>query len=265
MNGFVVGSDGVAQDYDEWRVQDYDDPSQDETLSASEFAGIPTPLAWSVPEDYDEEEPRHRRWPYAVFAAAATALGSVISAAVILLPAPHDPTPPTPPTSIAPPTPVAETVPPTTTATVTVSAEPSTVTVSPPPPPVPPPPVVQSSGCDSYSLRQLRTQVRADDIVLTAGSQNMWVPQISSKRPGVFDDGKTWDCAAIWQEHQRLRDRYDAKLVWSGDWPRVYHSRDDYWVTVAPWLYPSAAGAQAWCDSHGRDADHCFPTLIPVG
>lgn len=107
----------------------------------------------------------------------------------------------------------------------------------------------------------LRGQADADRPVVTAWAMNRWVPQLSSKQPGSRDDGVIWTDDSIWDEHTTLRQKYDAKLLWSGDWPKTF-KRPDFWVTVAGMSYPDRASAQAWCDAHGRDADHCFPTLI---
>ncbi len=45
-----------------------------------------------------------------------------------------------------------------------------------------------------------------------------WVPQISSKRPGIVDDGVLWNNARTLKEFLDNREKYDAKLLWSGDW-----------------------------------------------
>ncbi|MCV7279916.1 hypothetical protein H7J88_09670 [Mycolicibacterium flavescens] len=108
------------------------------------------------------------------------------------------------------------------------------------------------------SLQQLRTQAALDTrIGLNAGS--LWVPQLSSKRPGTVDDGIVWDNDDIWQEHLRLRQQYGAILLWSGDWN---FDDDDLWVTVATEGFPSAEGARQWCRNHGRDTWHCFPAQL---
>jgi len=91
---------------------------------------------------------------------------------------------------------------------------------------------------------------------------DQWFPQLSSKQPGTVDDGIRWDYDSIWREHLRLRQQYGAVLLWSGDWPRTF-KKPDYWVTIA-WYYafPDADGAREWCQNHGRDSDHCYPTQI---
>jgi serine/threonine-protein kinase len=146
-------------------------------------------------------------------------------------------------TTQAPPPPVTVTAPPTV-----------TVTAPPPAPPVPQDP-------DPTSLQQLRAQANIDYPVTATQAKNLWVPQLSSKWPGLFADGTQWDYASIWQEHQRLRLQYGAKLLWSGDWPNTFKN-PDIWVTVAAFTFRYANGAREWCQNHGRDSDHCYPTQI---
>ena len=103
--------------------------------------------------------------------------------------------------------------------TVTAPAPPPvTVTAAAPPPqrvPLPvPTPQIPTSDCP----QRLVNQAAVDHMLTSAQAVGSWVPQLSSKRPGVAD-GMTWDCEAIWAEHMRLRSAYNAKLFWSGDWP----------------------------------------------
>lgn len=131
--------------------------------------------------------------------------------------------------------------------------------VTPTTPTAAPTPVIPEVNDPAPQL--LRRQADADRPVVTTWATNRWVPQLSSKHPGSRDDGVVWDDDSIWDEHTTLRQKYDAKLLWSGDWPKTFRGHD-YWVTIAGVSYPDRASAQAWCDAHGRDADHCFPTLI---
>jgi serine/threonine-protein kinase len=118
------------------------------------------------------------------------------------------------------------------------------------------PPVPRNS--DSTSLR---AQANIDSPVVTTWAKNQWFPQLSSKQPGTVDDGIQWDYNSIWQEHLQLRQHYGAKLLWSGDWPRTF-KKPDYWVTIAWFAFPDAAGAWEWCKNHDRDSHHCYPTQI---
>lgn len=150
--------------------------------------------------------------------------------------------------------------------TVTAAPEPSSPTRTPTPTPTPTAalPPVQDTAVPaptvavSSSLQRLRTQATVDTRTgLNAGS--LWVPQLSSKRPGTVDDGIVWDHDDIWQEHLRLRQQYGAILLWSADWD---FDAEDLWVTVATNGFPTADGARQWCLNHGRDTWHCFPAQL---
>jgi serine/threonine kinase PknH len=88
-----------------------------------------------------------------------------------------------------------------------------------------------------------------------------WVPQLSSKRPGVVDNGVVWDDAMTLQEYLQLRQRYlDVRLLWSGDWSTF--SAPDFWVSVAGVTFADSPGALAWCRTQGFDRDHCVAKII---
>ncbi|MGV9799252.1 serine/threonine-protein kinase [Mycobacterium sp. NPDC003449] len=110
------------------------------------------------------------------------------------------------------------------------------------------------------SVQQLRQIVNADRPVLISEAEGRWVPQLSSKRPGVVDEGVAWDDTRTLQEHLRLRQQYGAKLLWSGDWSTF--DAPNFWVTIAPIAYDNAGGALAWCAAEGFDRDHCYAKLI---
>jgi hypothetical protein len=137
--------------------------------------------------------------------------------------------------------------------TVTVTTALPTVTVTTPPPAAPLP--------QNASLQKLRAQADIDYPVATAWAENLWVPQLSSKQPGTVDDGIRWDHHSIWQEHLRLRQQYGAKLLWSGDWPNTF-KKPDYWVSIAGFAFPDAAGAWAWCQNQRLDRDHCLAMQV---
>ncbi len=148
--------------------------------------------------------------------------------------------------------------------TVTAAPEPSSPTPPPTRMPTAAPPTVQNTAVPApavpvfSSLQRLRNQATLDFRAgLNAGS--LWVPQLSSKRPGTVDDGIVWDHDDIWVEHMRLRQQYGAILLWSADWN---FGADDLWVTVATTGFPTADGARQWCLNHGRDTWHCFPAQL---
>ena len=91
-------------------------------------------------------------------------------------------------------------------------------------------------------------------------AEDLWVPQLSSKRPGVVDEGLVWNNALTLQEHLRLRQQYGAKLLWSADWS-VFNG-PNWWVTIAPITFATSDGALQWCRSQGFDRDHCFAKLV---
>jgi serine/threonine-protein kinase len=110
-------------------------------------------------------------------------------------------------------------------------------------------------------VQQLRQIVNDDRSFVNTQLADRWVPQLSSKRPGVIDNGVVWDNSMTLQEHLQLRQRYpDVRLLWSGDWSTF--SAPDFWVTVAGITFAESAGALAWCRSQGFDRDHCAAKII---
>jgi serine/threonine-protein kinase len=219
-----------------------------------------TQAAWSMsdlPPVSPTQEARHWSGEAKVAAVAVTAslTALLVVIVVIMVKMMGDLTPPT-----TQPTTQTVTAEPPVTRTVTVEPTTQTQTVTVTPPPAAPPVAVPQTSCES-SLEQLRGQANIDGPVLSAQAEGRWMPQLSSKRPGTRDDGRVWDCNSIWQEHLRLRHQYEGRLLWSGDWRGTF-KQPDYWVTVAGMTYPTANGAQSWCDRYGLDSDHCFPTLI---
>src|SRR5690606_39844954 len=103
------------------------------------------------------------------------------------------------------------------TAPVTTSTKTVTATAPPPPPTRPAASVSVQPGPEAASLQRLRRLAAGDRAFVADRLADRWVPQLSSKRPGIVDKGVTWDNALTLQEHLLLRQRYDAVLVWSGD------------------------------------------------
>jgi serine/threonine protein kinase len=109
--------------------------------------------------------------------------------------------------------------------------------------------------------QQLRQIANSDRSAVSAQLADRWVPQLSSKRPGVVDNGVVWDNAMTLQEHQQLRQKYpNVRLLWSGDWSTF--SAPNFWVTVAGITFPNSAGALAWCKDKGFDRDHCIAKIV---
>lgn len=88
-----------------------------------------------------------------------------------------------------------------------------------------------------------------------------WVPQLSSKRPGLVADGITYDYQHIWANFQRLKSQYPtALLLWSGDY--VSFKSPNFYVTVV--AQPSADGPSAneWCDNAELAPDDCYAKFL---
>ena len=119
----------------------------------------------------------------------------------------------------------------------------------------------ENGSLDAAAYSALIDIVAADRPYIDANLLEVWQPQLSSKRPGLYYDGITWQANDIVREHMQLRQRYpDAKMVWSGDWP-VY-SITDWWITVSGIPFGSGEAANDWCASQGYDADHCFAKML---
>lgn len=107
----------------------------------------------------------------------------------------------------------------------------------------------------------LRAQADSDRAFILANLNNRWVAQLSSKRPGLYADGKTWDNQAILDEFLGLRLRFnDVRLLYSTEWS--VFSQPGWWVTVAALTFPGPDQANAWCSAQGFDGDHCFAKLV---
>lgn len=107
----------------------------------------------------------------------------------------------------------------------------------------------------------LRRQANSDRAFILANLNNRWVAQLSSKRPGLVADGKTWSNQDILDEFLALRLRFnDVRLLWSDEWP-VFNYRG-WWVTVAAATFAGPEAATAWCPQQGFDPDHCFGKFI---
>lgn len=113
---------------------------------------------------------------------------------------------------------------------------------------------------ETASAAKLREIADRDREYVARRLADIWVPQLSSKRPGVIDEGMVWDNALTLQEHLRLRERYGAKLLWSGEWSTF--DAPNFWVTVAPITFPNARAALSWCTQEGFDSLHCYAKLV---
>lgn len=98
---------------------------------------------------------------------------------------------------------------------------------------------------------------RAGDAPLAESMVGSWVPQLSAKNVGLVADGRTYDAAAIWADHQGLRAaRPSAFLVWSGDYTSF--RSPDYWVTLVAQPFATADQAIGWCTAQGFAPTQCL-------
>jgi hypothetical protein len=119
----------------------------------------------------------------------------------------------------------------------------------------------QFGDAESASFDALRALANADRPFVSSQLADRWVPQLSSKRPGLVADGITWHNAETLHEHLQLRLDYpEVRLLWSGDWSTF--SASDFWVTIAGVTFADAEGALGWCRSHNLDRDHCYAKLV---
>jgi hypothetical protein len=126
------------------------------------------------------------------------------------------------------------------------------VPIAPEPDPVP---------TDENSARQMLDDQLATDRGKVEALTEYWVPQLSSKRPGLVVNGTVFDYQAIWSDFAGLATRYPgAMLLWSGDYSSFKLA--DFWVTIAPQSFGTGELANAWCDSAGLDRDNCYAKRI---
>jgi serine/threonine protein kinase len=104
-------------------------------------------------------------------------------------------------------------------------------------------------------LQQLANDDRPNVITDT------WIPQLSSKRVGLFADGKVWHNAMILDQHMQMRQQYpNVRLLWSGDWS-TYTGRD-FWITVVGLPSSNPDDVLAWCTQQGYDRDNCIAKIV---
>lgn len=105
-------------------------------------------------------------------------------------------------------------------------------------------------------LNQLTRQILLDRAQVQSELAENWVPQLSSKRPGLVVDSVSLGYIQILDDHLVWRSTHNALLVRSGDWSSF--QAGDFYVTVAPVPFSTAAEANAWCDRQAIDSENCF-------
>lgn len=118
-----------------------------------------------------------------------------------------------------------------------------------------------SGSPDDAAMSALRDLATSDRSYVSQYLADRWVPQISSKQPGLVAEGITWTPSDILREYLANRQRYnDVRLIWSGDWTTF--SSPDWWVTIVGDPSSDSASAIGWCGSAGLDFDHCFAKIV---
>jgi serine/threonine-protein kinase len=228
-------------------------PSQTETQQAPSYpppTGSPPPYPgpFTGPTGVQYSPERSRAWvlPTVIAVAAALVLGAVgvVIGLLVNQQSEHAAAPATTNASPLPPT---------------YSAPESTTDEA--PTPSSPTPTSAPEDPEAASRQRLQQLAASDRPFVSEVLAERWVPQLSSKRPGVVDDGVVWDNARTLREHLRLRGRYPGvRLLWSGDWSTF--SDSDFWVTIVGITFPNSSGALAWCRAQGFDADHCAAKVV---
>ncbi|NMM83344.1 hypothetical protein B2J88_03055 [Rhodococcus sp. SRB_17] len=119
----------------------------------------------------------------------------------------------------------------------------------------------QTGDAESAAFDALRALATADSSSVSSELADRWVPQLSSKRPGLVAEGKTWNNSATLEEHLALRLKYpEVRLLWSGDWS--VFSAPDFWITITGVTFPDPDGALGWCVGNDLDRDHCYAKLV---
>lgn len=89
-----------------------------------------------------------------------------------------------------------------------------------------------------------------------------WVPQISSKKPGLQADGKTYDNRSTLEDFFNSKSTYDDALLLNSDEWSVFDAGGHWWVTVIDDGSSDAIFANSWCDARDIPKDSCFAKYL---
>lgn len=118
---------------------------------------------------------------------------------------------------------------------------------------------------DAIWLGLLREQANTDAATVSGPLNGTWVPQLSSKKPGLVLNGVTWDAADVWVHYLSFKATYpEAILLYSDDWS-VFDPGGHWWVIVVAEPFATAEEANAWCTAQGLSRDDCFAKYFEVG
>lgn len=89
----------------------------------------------------------------------------------------------------------------------------------------------------------------------------LWVPQLSAKRPGLVVNGVRYDYVEILRDFRTTQARYpEALLLYSGDYSSFKYG--DFWITIEPLPFTDGESANGWCDGQGIPVDDCYAKMI---
>lgn len=92
-----------------------------------------------------------------------------------------------------------------------------------------------------------------------------YTSQLSSKRPGMEVDGKTWTYTDIYGQFLTLKAQYPhALLVWAPDYANYADAGGpaDYYVVLNGERFATADEAQDWCTRNGYGTQDCLPVHL---
>ncbi|NMN95060.1 hypothetical protein [Antrihabitans stalactiti] len=119
----------------------------------------------------------------------------------------------------------------------------------------------QTGDAESASSEGLQAMRTTDVARIRALGADKWVPQVSTKQPGLFYDNIVWNFEQILGEQYYFRERYrETALLWTGDF-RSYND-PNWWGSVVLIPFSNSQGALAWCAQQGMDKDHCFAKRV---
>lgn len=217
------------------------------TAVRSPYPQPPMPDPQTIPQPCPATAPARHSAPRGILlpVVAGAAVLAVTATAVVVFVLPHFTNSAQPGLSTAAAAPPLSSPAPsrTTTVTTTTTLEPTTTTTPTPP-----------------TAADLAQQVAADHA--TAESLvGQWVPQISSKKPGLVVGGVTFGYPEIMADFRSLKSRYpQAIMVNSNDYANF--SGKDFWVTVAATSFGTADEANAWCDQQGFAEQDCYASRL---
>lgn len=122
-------------------------------------------------------------------------------------------------------------------------------------------------GDDASAQTFLLNKTTADRAAVDSSVVDQWVPQLSSKYPGLvgkYEPGSpTYTSTLICQDYETYFSpprSYTVLLLHGADYSTF--TRGDAFIVIADIAFPTPDGANNWCASQSIDAVHCFAKLI---